>query len=183
MKLSNIELAIEVAEHGAELVSLVCGGREYMWNADPVFWNRHAPILFPAVGKPFNKEVRIGGKVRPMGQHGFARDCEFKEIAPLIHDGLYYRLTSPFDSPVAAWASVSEDQKEVLLNAVQLEIHGNMPVTYVRLQGLRPGAIYENIVTGDRYASDALMDTGMPIPVEYREYYSYRYRLRLCEET
>ncbi len=91
MKLSNIELAIEVAEHGAELVSLVCGGREYMWNADPVFWNRHAPILFPAVGKPFNKEVRIGGKVRPMGQHGFARDCEFKEIGPglmrMIDDG------------------------------------------------------------------------------------------------
>ncbi len=58
-----------------------------------------------------------------------------------------------------------------------------MPVTYVRLQGLKPGAIYENIVTGDRYASDALMDTGMPIPVEYREYYSYRYRLRLCEEA
>ena len=108
---------------------------------------------------------------------------EFKEIAPLIHNGLYYRLTSPFDSPVAAWASVSEDQKEVLLNAVQLEIHGNMPVTYVRLQGLKSGAIYENIVTGDRYASDALMDTGLPIPVEYREYYSYRYRLRLCEEA
>ena len=87
MKLSNnvisIEVAphgsIEVAPHGAELVSLVRKGREYMWNGDAKFWNRHAPILFPAVGKPFNNEIRIDGQVFTMKQHGFARDCEFEE--------------------------------------------------------------------------------------------------------
>ena len=81
MKLSNNEITIEVAPHGAELVSLKKRGREYMWSGDPAFWNRHAPILFPAVGKPFNNEIRIDGQVYPMKQHGFARDCEFEEVA------------------------------------------------------------------------------------------------------
>ena len=79
MKLSNNVISIEVDPHGAELVSLVRKGREYMWNGDAKFWNRRAPILFPAVGKPYNNEIRIDGKVYPMKQHGFARDCEFEE--------------------------------------------------------------------------------------------------------
>jgi galactose mutarotase-like enzyme len=78
MKLSNDILTIEVAEHGAELVSLKKGGREYLWNGAPAYWNRHAPILFPAVGKPFNNELHADGKVYPMKQHGFARDSEFE---------------------------------------------------------------------------------------------------------
>ncbi len=80
MILTNGILSIEVAPHGAELVSLVKDGREYMWSGDPAFWNRHAPILFPAVGKPYNNEIRIDGKTYPMKQHGFARDCEFEEV-------------------------------------------------------------------------------------------------------
>ena len=80
MILSNEILTIEVAPHGAEPVSLIKDGREYMWSGDPAFWNRHAPILFPAVGKPYNNVIRIGGQVYPMKQHGFARDCEFEEV-------------------------------------------------------------------------------------------------------
>ncbi|MCR5444367.1 MAG: aldose 1-epimerase family protein [Bacteroidales bacterium] len=80
MKLSNSIISIEVSEHGAELVSLQKGGREYMWCGDAQYWNRHAPILFPAVGKPYNNEIHIGGKSYVMKQHGFARDSEFKEI-------------------------------------------------------------------------------------------------------
>ena len=77
MKLTNNILSVEVAEHGAELVSLKKDDREYMWSGDAAFWNRHAPILFPAVGKPYNNELHIGGKTYPMKQHGFARDSEF----------------------------------------------------------------------------------------------------------
>ena len=80
MKLSNTEITVEVAAKGAELVSLVKKGREYMWCGDAKYWNRHAPILFPAVGKPFNNEIRIDGQVFTMKQHGFARDCEFEPV-------------------------------------------------------------------------------------------------------
>lgn len=80
MKLSNDIITIEVATHGAELVSLKKEGREYLWNGDAAYWNRHAPILFPAVGKPFNNELHVDGQVYPMKQHGYARDSEFEVI-------------------------------------------------------------------------------------------------------
>jgi hypothetical protein len=80
MKLSNGIITIEVAPHGAELVSLAKGRHEYMWCGDAKYWNRHAPILFPAVGKPCNNEIRIDGQVYTMKQHGFARDCDFEEV-------------------------------------------------------------------------------------------------------
>ena len=80
MKLSNDIIAIEVAEHGAELVSLKKDGREYLWTGDAAYWNRHAPILFPAVGKPYNNELHVDGKIYPMKQHGYARDSEFEVI-------------------------------------------------------------------------------------------------------
>lgn len=80
MKLTNDILSIDVSTHGAELVSLRKGDREYMWNGDAAFWNRHAPTLFPAVGKPFDNTIHIDGKPHTMQQHGFARDSEFVTI-------------------------------------------------------------------------------------------------------
>lgn len=80
MILKNDKITLEVSTHGAELLSLKSGGREYMWTGDAAYWNRHAPILFPAVGKPFENTIRIDGKAYTMKQHGFARDSEFEDI-------------------------------------------------------------------------------------------------------
>lgn len=68
---------IQVFTKGAELASIVANGREYLWQGDPVFWGRRAPILFPIVGKLANNTLRIDGKAYTMNQHGFARDAEF----------------------------------------------------------------------------------------------------------
>lgn len=73
---------------------------------------------------------------------------EYRKFAPLIQTGLYYRLSDPAREEYAAWAFVSEDQKEVLLNVVLQEIHGNMTVNYVKLQGLKCSAIYRDTETG-----------------------------------
>ncbi len=80
MKLTNDIITLEVNEHGAELVSLKKDGREYLWTGDAQYWNRYAPILFPAVGKPYNNELHVDGKTYPMKQHGFARDSEFEDL-------------------------------------------------------------------------------------------------------
>ncbi len=63
---------------------------------------------------------------------------QFKKHAPLIYHGDYYRLSDPFRDAFGAWMFVSEDRSSALLSAVMLEIHGNMPVQYVRLKGLKP---------------------------------------------
>ena len=61
MLLTNNIITLEVSEHGAEMQSLTKDGRQYLWTGDPQFWNRRAPILFPAVGKPYNNEIHADG--------------------------------------------------------------------------------------------------------------------------
>lgn len=73
------DLQITIAHHGAELVSIQYGGREYMWNGDTEYWGRIAPILFPIVGRLSGDTLRIKGREFQMKQHGFARDAEFSQ--------------------------------------------------------------------------------------------------------
>lgn len=77
--LENEMLSVEIDSFGAEIRSIrrKSDGMEYMWQADPAYWGRTSPILFPFVGIPKDKVYRYEGKTYPMGQHGFARDMEF----------------------------------------------------------------------------------------------------------
>ncbi len=78
--LENESLRASVADAGAELISVFDKSRnaERIWTADPAVWNRHAPILFPFVGKVTDGKYRVGGREYAMKtQHGFARDMEF----------------------------------------------------------------------------------------------------------
>lgn len=79
-QISNEMITIQVDSLGAELKSLkeVAAGREYMWSADPQYWKRTSPVLFPLVGGLKDGIYRLDGREYPMGQHGFARDMEFK---------------------------------------------------------------------------------------------------------
>ncbi len=78
--LKNDILTVQVKEHGAELSSIRKGATEYLWQADPAFWGRHSPVLFPIVGSVWEKRYRIDGVEYEMGQHGFARDMDFTLI-------------------------------------------------------------------------------------------------------
>ncbi len=94
----------------------------------------------------------------------------WKKHAALIMEGKYYRLSSPFDDALCAWSFVSRDQEEVILNVVCLETHCNMPGIYVRLRGLKSGAMYSDTAGGGVYSSGALMEAGYPVPRPEGEY-------------
>lgn len=81
--IKNEKLSVTIAAHGAELSSIYdkANDRELVWQADPAFWNRHAPVLFPNVGKYYGGHFTYNGTDYPMGQHGFARDTEFEQVA------------------------------------------------------------------------------------------------------
>lgn len=72
-------LRIRTESKGAELVSVIKDDVEKIHDGI-VYWNRHAPILFPIVGKVKDGKTVIDGKECFLGQHGFARDMEFEEI-------------------------------------------------------------------------------------------------------
>jgi len=103
---------------------------------------------------------------------------EYKSYAPIIQNGLYYRLSDPTTEEICAWEFVHTDEKEqskVLLNIVMQVIHGNMTVNYVKLQGLEETAVYREEKSGKRYTGAALMYGGMPLPIEPGEYQAYQY--------
>ena len=79
--LTNGILTIKVKEHGAELSSIIKNGTEYIWQADPAYWGRHSPVLFPIVGSVWEGEYRVGDIAYKLGQHGFARDMDFALVA------------------------------------------------------------------------------------------------------
>ena len=76
--LSNETLRVRISSKGAELQSILHqNGYEYLWQAEPAIWPRHAPVLFPIVGRLRQNQYEHEGKTFNLGQHGFARDIEF----------------------------------------------------------------------------------------------------------
>ena len=58
IKMENDVLSVEIAEHGAELTKLYNKktGTDLLWDAEPKFWKRHSPVLFPIVGSVWDSE-------------------------------------------------------------------------------------------------------------------------------
>ena len=121
--IENDYLRVSVDDHGAELCSIFdkIHNREVIWQADPAYWKRHAPVLFPNVGRHFEDHYRINGIEYPSSQHGFAREKEFT----CVEEGtekLRYRLMSdeetrkyyPFD--FVLWITYELREKEVLVS-------------------------------------------------------------------
>jgi galactose mutarotase-like enzyme len=99
---------------GAELCSLEnAEGLELLWQAGPA-WPRHAPLLFPIVGRLNQDELRHDGKAFPMTQHGFARDLTFdwlardaKSCTLVLTDNAETRKRYPFAFRLAVGFAVS----------------------------------------------------------------------------
>lgn len=69
-----------VLAQGAELCRLQDGmGTDYLWDAGAA-WPRHAPVLFPIVGRLRDDTLHHKGKTYRLTQHGFARDLRFSWI-------------------------------------------------------------------------------------------------------
>lgn len=82
IKISSGEYTAAADTHGAELVSFKSpDNTEYIWQADPDVWQRHAPVLFPFVCSTHSKTYTVNGVKYKMSNHGFARDSEFEVLS------------------------------------------------------------------------------------------------------
>ena len=77
--IENDYLRVSVDDHGAELCSIFdkVHNREVIWQADPAYWKRHAPVLFPNVGRNYKDIWRLNGKEYPSKP---ARLCKRQRI-------------------------------------------------------------------------------------------------------
>ena len=76
--LSSGNVTARIESFGAELKSLCVDDRELMWCADPAFWGKTSPILFPMIGTLKGGKTLINGKEYAIRRHGFVRDTELK---------------------------------------------------------------------------------------------------------
>ena len=127
-----------------------------------------------AMAGTFGYELDLGKMTREEKEEVKEQIIRYRKFAPLIQNGRYYRLTNPMAEEAGAWAFVSEDRSRALVNIVLQEMHGNMTNCYIRLKGLLPGRYYLDEESKKRYPSDALMQVGLPIPIELGEFRAYQ---------
>ena len=76
--LKNDLLTVVIEKKGAQLSSVKnAAGQEYIWQADPAVWGRHAPLLFPVIGRLQGGWYTVHGQTYHISSHGFARDSVF----------------------------------------------------------------------------------------------------------
>lgn len=78
--IENSKFKAEINEKGAELTHLynLDGNFDYIWNND--LWPKHAPVLFPSIGRSEEDSYLLDGKNYEMPQHGFVADETFTVV-------------------------------------------------------------------------------------------------------
>lgn len=134
-ELRNEKLTVCFDTKGAEMTSLKNNGngQEYLWNADAKFWGRHAPVLFPFVGKVKNGIYRYDNREYQMSQHGFARDMEFTCISNQLEE-IWFGLDAtaetkekyPFDFCLEIGYRLEQDTVSVMWKVLNRETEKDM---------------------------------------------------------
>jgi galactose mutarotase-like enzyme len=97
--LENEHLIARFSAKGAELQSLQSKANqtEYIWEANPEYWAKHSPVLFPIIGALKDNTYFYEGASYELPRHGFARDQEF-EVEPIDAKEVVFTLRSSLES-------------------------------------------------------------------------------------
>lgn len=77
IEIKNSVLSAKIGLLGAELKSVIKNGEERLWQANPAFWARTAPVLFPMCGGLRDGKYTHGGREYTLEKHGFAKEKSF----------------------------------------------------------------------------------------------------------
>ncbi|MBW4803706.1 aldose 1-epimerase family protein [Loigolactobacillus coryniformis] len=80
LNLENADFKVTISTLGAELQSIYNKRYDfdYLWDdAGRGYWSRHAPLLFPFIGRSNQDSYLLNGQTYSMTQHGFIRDQIF----------------------------------------------------------------------------------------------------------
>jgi galactose mutarotase-like enzyme len=95
IKIANAVISATINPKGAELTSLINHSAQidYMWSADPVYWGKSSPVLFPIVGSLKDDTFIYLHKAYYLPRHGFARERVF-EVEKQAEDSVTFLLKS-----------------------------------------------------------------------------------------
>ncbi|MEG1525062.1 MAG: aldose 1-epimerase family protein [Clostridia bacterium] len=63
-----------VCSIGGELIACAVKGRQLLWHGDQAYWEGHAPLLFPIVGRAYGGQLIIDGCSYEMPIHGVVKN-------------------------------------------------------------------------------------------------------------
>lgn len=140
IKLHSGSTSAVIIEKGAELRSLNIGGRELMWQADPAYWGKTSPLLFPMIGNLRGGKTLINGKEYAITKHGFARDNVFgaRQISDNSAEFTFFsdeetRKSFPFDFELSLKYTLYSDSLEIIYT-----VKNNSPETMPYCIGAHP---------------------------------------------
>ena len=84
-----------------------------------------------------------------------------KKYRKLFQFGDFYRLKSPFEGNETIWMVVSEDKKTAIVGYYRTLNGVNQAYSRIKLQGLDPDMLYENILNKTENYGDELMNFGL----------------------
>jgi Galactose mutarotase and related enzymes len=122
IQIENELCRVSLLAFGAELKSLVDkkSGKEWMWQADPAFWGKTSPILFPTVGALKENSYQYEGKSYSLPRHGFAREMNF-EVRKQEEDSVIFGL-SPTEETRALFPFDFDLEVEYILKGAALRV-------------------------------------------------------------
>ena len=134
ISLTNGGASAKILDKGAELRSLNLSGKELMWCADPTFWGKSSPVLFPMIGNLRGGRTVIDGKEFAITKHGFARDNVFS-VEQLSDSSALFSFTSnedtkksyPFDFLLKMKYTLTSGSLEILYSVTNT---GSTAMTY-----------------------------------------------------
>ena len=127
--------------------------------------------------------LKMRGEVAAFGTFGYELDstklsekekvivreqvAQVKRWQPLIHQGDFYRLESPFESNTTAWMVVASDKSEALVGVYHVLAKPNPAYERILLEGLDTDAFYK--IDGAELAryGDDLMQIGLVLGGNY----------------
>jgi galactose mutarotase-like enzyme len=80
IRLTSGDAVAVIALKGAEPLAWSVRDRDLLWQADPAYWARTSPILFPIVGRARNNVIRVEGRSHEIDVHGFAASKDFSLV-------------------------------------------------------------------------------------------------------
>ena len=149
MIIQNDKICATIDLHGAELTSLKKQGseEELIWTADKYYWGRHAPMLFPIVGKVWNSEYRVGDKIYHHEKGWGPYDFNLYKLS----DEEKAKLTG---LPASLDEAIAELEKD----------HD-----YLTAGGVFPERLINQIIARNKTAASAV--SKLPHPMEFAMYY------------
>ena len=136
LTMKNSFLTVEITTQGAQIKSVKDNnGTEYIWNADPKYWGKSAPVLFPVCGTLKDDKYIYEGREYTMPAHGFAQKMD-------------YSVREATDTKVRIYITDTDKTREMYPFCFDFEVAFTLDKNSVKAE-----YIVTNKGTGDMYYS------------------------------